>query len=367
MPISPLSVTMRLLIALADAAEATSLQNKMHLADFDYDLPHSFIAQHPVEPRDSSRLLVLERSTGGISHRSFRDVLEYLNPGDTLVFNNSRVIPARLHGTIGETEKHAEILLLKQLDPRTWEALVRPGRKLPESAYVKLSDGQGLETRATITGRHEDGTRVVEFSNPQALEKMGEMPLPPYIKARLQDRERYQTVYSRITGSAAAPTAGLHFTPELLDKIRQKGVNEAFVTLHIGLDTFQPVRAENPEHHRIHTEFGQITAETADLVNATGKAGRRVIAVGTTSVRLIEAASQEGVTRPFAGQVGIFILPGYRFRAVDAMLTNFHLPKSTLIMMVSAFAGRETILNAYETAKAEGYRFFSFGDAMLIL
>lgn len=339
----------------------------MKLSDFDYDLPRSLIAQHPVEPRDSSRLLVLERSSGHISHRTFRDVLEYLHPGDTLVFNNSRVIPARLKGVIGETDKHAEILLLKQLDAKTWEALVRPGKKLPEGAYVMLSNGQGLETKATITCRHEDGTRVVEFSNPQALEQMGEMPLPPYIKARLEDRERYQTVYSQIAGSAAAPTAGLHFTPELLEKIRMKGVNEAFITLHIGLDTFQPVRAGNPEHHVIHTEFGRLSPETSELVNATRKAGKRVIAVGTTSVRLLEAASQSGETRPFAGQVGIFILPGYRFRVVDAMLTNFHLPKSTLIMMVSAFAGRETILKTYETAKAEGYRFFSFGDAMLIL
>ena len=339
----------------------------MKLSDFNYDLPHSFIAQRPVEPRDSSRLLVLNRSSGRISHRSFRDVLEYLHSGDTLVFNNSRVIPARLKGAIGETGKPAEILLLKQLDPSTWEALVRPGKKLLEGASVKFSNGQGLETKATIKARHNDGARVVEFSNPQALERMGEMPLPPYIKSRLEDRERYQTVYSKITGSAAAPTAGLHFTLELLDKIRQKGVNLAFVTLHIGLDTFQPVRAENPEHHIIHTEFGQLSAETAELVNSTKKAGKRVIAVGTTSVRLLEAASQTGEMKPFAGQVDIFILPGYRFRAVDAMLTNFHLPRSTLIMMVSAFAGREPILNAYETAKAEGYRFFSFGDAMLIL
>jgi len=339
----------------------------MKLSDFDYDLPHSFIAQHPVEPRDSSRLLALDRSSGRITHHTFRDVLEYLDPGDTLVFNNSRVIPARLKGTIGETDKHAEILLLKQLDPSTWEALVRPGKKLLEGASVKFSNGQGLETTASIIGRHNDGTRVVEFSNPQALERMGEMPLPPYIKARLEDRERYQTVYSKITGSAAAPTAGLHFTLELLEKIRQKGVNLAFVTLHIGLDTFQPVRAENPEHHVIHTEFGQLSAETAELVNATKKAGKKVIAVGTTSVRLLEAASQTGETKPFSGQVDIFILPGYHFRAVDAMLTNFHLPRSTLIMMVSAFAGRETILKTYETAKNEGYRFFSFGDAMLIL
>jgi S-adenosylmethionine:tRNA ribosyltransferase-isomerase len=341
----------------------------MKLSDFDYELPHEFIAQHPIEPRDSSRLLVLDRKDHSIRHRIFHDVLEYLNAGDTLVFNNSRVIPARLKGTIGDSGKHAEILLLKQLDERTWEALVRPGKKLPEGARINLFNDSGLETAdtATVTGRHEDGTRVIEFSNPDTLGKMGEMPLPPYIKARLEDRERYQTVYSKIKGSAAAPTAGLHFTPGLLRKIRQKGINEAFVTLHIGLDTFQPVRAEDPTHHRIHTEFGQISAETAALLNDTKASGKRVIAVGTTSVRLIEAASQTGKAMPFAGQVGIFILPGYRFKATDTMITNFHLPKSTLIMMVSAFAGRETILNAYETAKASGYRFFSFGDAMLIL
>lgn len=339
----------------------------MKLSDFDYDLPARFIAQHPAEPRDSSRLLVLDRSTGLIRHRSFRDLPEYLDPGDTLVFNNSRVISARLKGTIDEGERKAEILLLKQLNPSTWEALVRPGRRLREGAYVKLSDRKGLQTKATITGRHEDGTRVVEFSHPEALEKMGEMPLPPYIKSHLEDTERYQTVYSQITGSAAAPTAGLHFTPGLLDGIHRRGVNLVFVTLHIGLDTFQPVRVENPEHHKIHTEYGQITAEAAEVINSTRKAGKRVIAVGTTSVRLIEEASRTSETKPFAGQVGIFILPGYHFRAVDAMLTNFHLPKSTLIMMVSAFAGRETILHAYETAKAEGYRFYSFGDAMFIL
>ncbi len=339
----------------------------MRLSDFNYELPHHLIAQHPLEPRDSSRLLVLHRSTGGISHRCFRDALEFLHPGDTLVFNNSRVIPARLKGTIGESEKHAEILLLKQLDRGTWDALVRPGRRLPEGAYVRLSDGRGMETKATVTGRHEDGTRVIEFSRPEALEKMGEMPLPPYIKARLEDRERYQTVYSQNRGSAAAPTAGLHFTPELVQKIKDKGVNTAFVTLHIGLDTFQPVRAEDPTHHKIHTEYGQLSAETADLINATKRAGKKVITVGTTSVRLIEAASQSGQAEPFDGQVGLFILPGYRFNMTDAMLTNFHLPRSTLMMMVSAFAGRELILHCYEEAKKEGYRFYSFGDAMLIL
>jgi S-adenosylmethionine:tRNA ribosyltransferase-isomerase len=339
----------------------------MKLSDFDYHLPPGLIAQHPIEPRDSSRLLVLDRSDGSIRHRTFRDMLEYLNPGDTLVFNNSRVIPARLKGTIGNGEKHAEILLLRQIDGRTWEALVRPGRNLPPGAQVMLSNGKGLETTATVTGRHEDGTRIIEFSNPDLLEKMGEMPLPPYIKARLEDRERYQTVYAEVKGSAAAPTAGLHFTPALLDKVKAIGANLAFITLHIGLDTFQPVRAEDPSHHHIHSEFGHIDAETARLLNKTKQSGKRVIAVGTTSLRLIEAASSGGQVKPFDGQVRLFILPGYEFKTADSIITNFHLPKSTLLMMVSAFAGREFMLDCYRQAIHQGYRFYSFGDAMMIL
>jgi S-adenosylmethionine:tRNA ribosyltransferase-isomerase len=339
----------------------------MKLSDFDYGLPPELIAQRPIEPRDSSRLLVLDRSDGSIRHRSFRDIPEYLNSGDTLVFNNSRVIAARLKGTIGDSEKRAEILLLRQVDGRTWETLVRPGRKLLPGTKVMLSNGQGLETTATVTVRHENGTRTIEFSNPSALEKMGEMPLPPYIKARLEDNERYQTVYSAVMGSAAAPTAGLHFTPALLDKIKAQDANLAFVTLHIGLDTFQPVRAENPSHHQIHSEYGCINAETAQLLNQTRKAGKRVIAVGTTSVRLIEAASAGGKIVPFDGQVRLFILPGYQFQSVDALITNFHLPKSTLLMMVSAFAGRELMLEGYRQAIADGYRFYSFGDAMMII
>lgn len=338
----------------------------MKLSDFDYDLPHRLIAQHPTEPRDSSRLMVLNRLSGGIEHRSFHDVIGYINPGDTLVFNNSRVIPARLKGMIGDSEKQAEILLLKQLDGKTWETLVRPGRRLLPGAQVRLSDGQGLETTAKVTVRHEDGTRIIEFSNPAALEKLGEMPLPPYIKARLEDRERYQTVYSAVKGSTAAPTAGLHFTPALLDKISARGANLAFVTLHIGLDTFQPVRAEDPVHHHIHSEYGQVSGETAALLNATRASGKRVIAVGTTSVRLIEAASRGGQAGPFEGQTDLFILPGYQFKSVDAVITNFHLPRSTLLMMISAFAGRELILDCYRQAIDAGYRFYSFGDAMLI-
>ncbi|MGD0854238.1 MAG: tRNA preQ1(34) S-adenosylmethionine ribosyltransferase-isomerase QueA [Dehalococcoidia bacterium] len=342
----------------------------MKLSDFDYNLPLEFIAQHPIEPRDSSRLLVLDRKTGAVEHKHFHDVIQYIHKGDTLVFNDSRVIPARIKGMITGTERHAEILLLKQLSPDTWEALVRPGRKLMPGACVSITGHRGNEQLALtgeITARHESGIRVVKFSHPEMLDSLGEMPLPPYIKARLDDRERYQTVYSSVKGSAAAPTAGLHFTPELLKEIRDKGVNTAFVTLHIGLDTFQPVRAEDPSHHQIHTEFGTVSEETANLLNTTRQAGKRVIAVGTTSVRLLEAVSAGGMVKPFAGPVGLFILPGYQFKSVDSIITNFHLPKSTLLMMISAFAGRERILQCYETAKSEGYRFYSFGDAMLIL
>jgi S-adenosylmethionine:tRNA ribosyltransferase-isomerase len=313
---------------------------------------------------------VIDRKTGGVEHKHFHDIVQYIHKGDTLVFNDSRVIPARLKGTITESERHAEILLLKQISHDTWEALVRPGRKLMPGSSISIS-GQSGDDRLTVTAdiidRHESGIRVVKFSHPDMLDRLGEMPLPPYIKARLDDRERYQTVYSSVKGSAAAPTAGLHFTPELLKKIRGKGVNTAFVTLHIGLDTFQPVRAEDPNHHQIHTESGTVSEETANLLNATKQAGKRIIAVGTTSVRLLEAASDGGMVRPFAGPVGIFILPGYQFKTVDAIITNFHLPKSTLLMMVSAFAGRERILECYETAKSQGYRFYSFGDAMFIL
>ncbi|MGD0355251.1 MAG: tRNA preQ1(34) S-adenosylmethionine ribosyltransferase-isomerase QueA [Dehalococcoidia bacterium] len=334
----------------------------MKLSDFDYDLPPEYIAQHPLEQRDHSRLMVIDRESRTIEHLHFYDLTDYVNTGDTLVFNNSRVIPARLKGTIASSQRQAEILLLKQLTPDTWEALVRPGRKLFPGARVLLTDDQF----AAITERREAGIRVVKFSDPEGLDGLGEMPLPPYIKAKLQDRERYQTVYSSVKGSAAAPTAGLHFTPELMDKLRNKGVNLAFVTLHIGLDTFQPVRAEDPSHHKIHTEFGLVDEETALLLIRTRKAGKRVIAVGTTSVRLIEAASQAGEALPFCGQVGLFILPGYRFMTTDAIITNFHLPRSTLLMMLSAFAGREFLLNCYEEARETGYRFYSFGDAMLV-
>lgn len=342
----------------------------MKLSDFDYDLPPGLIAQHPMEPRDHSRLMVIDRQTGVIQHRFFYDIADFIGAGDTLVFNNSRVIAARLRGKISGSDSNAEILLLKPLAPGTWETLVRPGRRLPVGSSVTISgranDGN-IGITARIMERREDGTRVVEFSDAAMLDRLGEMPLPPYIKARLDDRERYQTVYAEIRGSAAAPTAGLHFTPALLDKLKAKGANLAFITLHIGLDTFQPVRAEDPAQHRIHSESGCINAETARLLNQTKKAGKRIIAVGTTSVRLIEAASSDGQVKPFDGQVRLFILPGYRFKSVDAVITNFHLPKSTLLMMISAFAGREFILDCYRRAISDGYRFYSFGDAMLIL
>ena len=341
----------------------------MKLSDFGYDLPPGLIAQHPLEPRDHSYLMVIDRKTGSLQHRFFYDIADFVEAGDTLVFNDSRVIAARLKGKISDSDKNAEILLLKQLTPDTWEAMVRPGRRLPEGASITLSRidiDRVIEITARVIERRESGTRVVEFSDSAQLDKLGEMPLPPYIKARLEDRERYQTVYAKVKGSAAAPTAGLHFTLELLDKIKARGTNLAFITLHIGLDTFQPVRSEDPSHHQIHSEYGCINAETARLLNKTKQAGKRVISVGTTSLRLIEAASSGGKIEPFDGQVGLFILPGYQFKSVDAVITNFHLPKSTLLMMISAFAGREFILDCYKQAIAGAYRFYSFGDAMLI-
>ena len=341
----------------------------MKLSDFDYGLPPELIAQHPLEPRDHSRLMVIDRRTRTFKHHLFYDLAYFVEAGDTLVFNNSRVIAARLRGKISGSDRNAEILLLKQLALDTWETLVRPGRRLPAGSSVTLSrteNDRNIEITARVMERGEGGTRVVAFSDAALLDRLGEMPLPPYIKARLADSERYQTVYAAIRGSAAAPTAGLHFTPALLDKIKAKGANLAFITLHIGLDTFQPVRAADPAHHRIHCEYGCIDAETARLLNKTKQTGKRIIAVGTTSVRLIEAASAGGQINAFDGRVGLFILPGYEFKTADAVITNFHLPKSTLLMMISAFAGREFILNCYKQAIAGGYRFYSFGDAMLI-
>jgi S-adenosylmethionine:tRNA ribosyltransferase-isomerase len=348
----------------------------MKTSDFDYNLPETLIAQTPAEPRDSSRLLVLNRSTAQLEHRVFREIGEYLRPGDLLVVNQTRVIPARLSAW-KETGGKVEILLLRREDEQTWECLVG-GKGLVAGKILRLADGLEAEIVSVLEGSR----RRVRFAEPveSHLSKDGVMPLPPYIHQKLTDPERYQTVYSKTPGSAAAPTAGLHFTPRLMAELKGQGIRFAEVTLHVGLDTFAPVTEEDPAEHKIHTEWCELSQATADAINQTRAAGGRVIAVGTTSVRTLESASNATtddrpltvngllfIVRPFAGPTSIYILPGYQYKAVDAIITNFHLPKSTLIMMISAFAGRETVLNAYETAKREGYRFFSFGDAMLIV
>ena len=339
----------------------------MKTHDFYYDLPQELIAQTPLEQRDASRLMVLNRQTGEISHRHFHDILGYLNPGDCLVMNDSRVLPARLLGH-RPTGGMAEVLLLRDLGNKCWECLVKPGRKLQPGSTVIFGDG---ELTATVRDVQEDGNRVVEFHYEgiflEILERLGKMPLPPYIKAELADQERYQTVYSREVGSAAAPTAGLHFTKELLEEIRAKGVKTAFVTLHVGLGTFRPVKAEEITEHHMHSELCMMSAETADILNETRKNGGRIVCVGTTSCRTMESlVGEDGTFCAASRWTDIFIYPGYRFRAMDALITNFHLPESTLVMLVSAFAGREHVLHAYEEAVKERYRFFSFGDAMFI-
>ena len=339
----------------------------MKTHDFYYELPQELIAQTPLARRDSSRLLVLNKADGSVEHRHFHDILDYLRPGDCLVLNNSRVLPARLLGRRASGGA-VEVLLLKDTGNDVWECLTKPGRKTPVG--TELSFGEGLLT-ATVVGAKEDGNKLVRFQYEgiflEILERLGKMPLPPYIKEELQDQERYQTVYSKVNGSAAAPTAGLHFTPELLDAIRAKGVNLAWVTLHVGLGTFRPVKAEEITDHHMHAEFCMLSAETAALLNETRAAGGRIVCVGTTSCRTIESfAAADGSFTEKSGWTDIFIYPGYRFKAMDALITNFHLPESTLIMLVSAFAGRETILNAYRIAVEERYRFFSFGDAMFI-
>jgi S-adenosylmethionine:tRNA ribosyltransferase-isomerase len=341
----------------------------MHINDFDYQLPVRHIAQTPLEPRDHSRLMILNRADCSLEHRHFYQITDYLQPGDALVFNDSRVIPARLRGFKQDTGVKVELLLLRRLNTGEWEALVRPAKRLPPGSRVIITnkdDKASDQLAAEIVESREDGIRVVKFSDERQLEVLGRVPLPPYIHKPLSEPERYQTVYARIKGSAAAPTAGLHFTPQLLNELQLKGIRFAFVTLHIGLDTFQPVRVEDPQQHPIHTEYGEVGMDAAKLLNQTKKEGRRIIAVGTSSVRLIEAASRSGTVQPFTGQVNLFILPGYEFRSINAMVTNFHLPQSTLIMLVSAFAGRECILDSYKQAMKLDYRFYSFGDAMLI-
>ena len=342
----------------------------MKTSDFYYDLPKELIAQDPLEERSSSRLMCLNRETGEISHRHFYEITDLLNPGDTLVINNTRVIPARLIGHREDTGAVVEVLLLNRVKNReaTWETLVRPGKKCRPGA--RLSFGDGL-LRGEVTQIAEEGNRYVRFEYDgvfeEILDRLGEMPLPPYITHKLDDRSRYNTVYAKFDGSAAAPTAGLHFTTQLLDRIREKGVNIAPLTLHVGLGTFRPVKAEDISEHHMHTEHCILSGQTADLINRTHENGNRVIAVGTTSCRTLESmASEDGTVRSGEMDTAIFIYPGYRFRVMDALITNFHLPESTLIMLVSAFAGRKQVLDAYEAAVKERYRFFSFGDAMFV-
>ena len=339
----------------------------MKKSDFYFDLPEELIAQTPLERRDASRLLLLDHETGEITHKHFFDLPDYLNPGDCLVLNDSRVLPARLMGN-RLTGGAVEVVLLRDLGEGKWECLTRPGRKTKPG--TDLTFGEGL-LRATVTDALDDGNKVLQFHYEgiflEILDRLGKMPLPPYIKAELQDRERYQTVYSREIGSAAAPTAGLHFTEELLERIRAKGVKVCFVTLHVGLGTFRPVKEENILDHVMHSEYCMIPEETASIINETKAAGGRVIAVGTTSCRTLESFTEpDGTVLAKGGWTDIFIYPGYSFKCIDALVTNFHLPESTLIMLVSALAGREHILHAYETAVHERYRFFSFGDAMFI-
>ena len=335
--------------------------------DFWYDLPEELIAQTPLQQRDMSRLLVLDKETGAVTHRHFYDIIEYLQPGDCLVMNDSRVLPARLLGH-RPSGGAVELLLLRDLGEKRWECLAKPGKKLQSGTTVIFGNG---ELTATVMEVLDDGNRVVEFHYDgiflEVLERLGKMPLPPYIKAELQDRERYQTVYSREIGSAAAPTAGLHFTRELLDTIREKGVKTAFVTLHVGLGTFRPVKADDIHEHHMHSELCMMSEETAQILNETKKNGGRIICVGTTSCRTLESlVNPDGSFEGKSRWTDIFIYPGYTFKAMDALITNFHLPESTLVMLVSALAGRGYVLNAYNIAVAEKYRFFSFGDAMFI-
>lgn len=341
----------------------------MVLSDFHYDLPEELIAQDPLEKRSDSRLMVVNRETGEVCHKTFTDILSYLSPGDCLVLNDTRVIPARLLGVKPDTGAAVEVLLLKRIDDKRWETIVRPGKKLRPGAEVSFGDGK-------LTGRIEEvlpeGNRVVSFDYEgifeEVLDELGQMPLPPYITHKLQDRNRYQTVYAKHDGSAAAPTAGLHFTKELLAEVEKKGVKIAYVTLHVGLGTFRPVKTENILEHHMHTEYCEVSADQAKIVNDAKAAGGKIVCVGTTSVRTVESMTDDaGVLQAGSGDTDIFIYPGYRFRMVDRLITNFHLPESTLLMLVSAFYDREKVLDAYRQAVEERYRFFSFGDAMLLL
>ena len=340
----------------------------MKAKDFDYYLPEELIAQHPLEKRDECRLMILDKEIGQVEHKVFKDILDYLNKGDCLVLNDTRVMPARLIGEKEETRGKMEFLLLKRKDKDTWETLVKPGKRAKIGSRFVF--GQG-ELKAEVIGMGEEGSRIVKFQYEgvfeEVLDRLGQMPLPPYITEKLEDKEKYQTVYSKETGSAAAPTAGLHFTEELLNKIKEKGIKIAFLTLHVGLGTFRPVKEEEIENHIMHSEYYSINKETEDIINSTKENGGRVIAVGTTSCRTLETlGTKYGKVIEDSGWTDIFMYPGYEFKVTDALITNFHLPQSTLIMLVSALCGREKVLNAYEIAVKERYRFFSFGDAMFV-
>ncbi|CCY68582.1 s-adenosylmethionine:tRNA ribosyltransferase-isomerase [Eubacterium sp. CAG:161] len=343
-------------------------ENKMSLHDYYYDLPEELIAQDPLEDRSSSRLMVLDKETGNVEHHVFKEIIDYLNPGDCLVINDTKVLPARLYGNKVRTDAKIEVLLLKRREKDVWETLVKPGKKCKPGTVINFGDG-------ILTGEVidvvEEGNRLIKFNYEgifeEVLDRLGEMPLPPYITHKLKDKSRYQTVYAKYEGSAAAPTAGLHFTKELLEKIREKGVKIAHVTLHVGLGTFRPVKVDNILEHHMHSEFYMVDEEDANLINTCKENGGRIISVGTTSTRTLETVTDEnGVVHEGSGWTQIFIYPGYKFKAIDCLITNFHLPESTLIMLVSALAGREKVLNAYEIAVKEKYRFFSFGDAMFI-
>lgn len=340
----------------------------MKKTDFYYDLPEELIAQHPLEKRDSSRLMVLSRDNGSIEHKIFSDVIDYMNKGDVLVLNNTRVLPARLIGEKEGTKGRMELLLLKRIDKDRWETLVKPGKRAHAGSRFSFGAGKLI---GEITEVLDDGNRIVKFIYSgifeEILDELGEMPLPPYIKEKLADKERYQTVYSKEEGSAAAPTAGLHFTEELLQKIKNKGVNIVYLTLHVGLGTFRPVKETNIEDHKMHSEYFSLSREAADIINNAKKRGNKIISVGTTSCRTLETLGEEnGYIKEGSGWTDIFIYPGYKFKIVDCLITNFHLPESTLLMLVSALAGENNIKNAYKTAVSMKYRFFSFGDAMLI-
>ena len=341
---------------------------ELRKSDFYFDLPGELIAQDPLEDRASSRLMFLDKNTGEIEHHIFREITDYLNPGDCLVLNNTKVIPARLWGKKAETGAGIEVLLLKRKENDVWETLVKPGKKARPGTVIEFGDGL---LKAEVLEVVEEGNRLIRFKYDgifeEVLDQLGEMPLPPYITHKLQDKNRYQTVYAKYEGSAAAPTAGLHFTPELLQQIEQKGVSIAYVTLHVGLGTFRPVKEDNVLNHHMHSEYYEISQKAADLINQAKEQGGRVICVGTTSTRTIEsAADEQGKLHACSGNTEIFIYPGYRFKVLDALITNFHLPESTLVMLVSALAGREQVLHAYAEAVKERYRFFSFGDAMFI-